>query len=489
MKKIFFAKTIIATIILMLASINAMGENVVYSFSALGNSNINSPSGNIDANISFSTQKNSPSNVPVYNGASQEIRMYYHSTGDGNSITLTPGNGAIITEVTITAVNTYTPTVKYNVDGNADVEASLSGTVYTISGITAAASLKIRNANTSENKQLRFTSIEITYTAPSCNTPDLQFSVANVTKFEGDANFTHTATSAAGSRGTITYSSSNPTVATVNSTSGEVTVLHAGITNIQALISSDVSFCEGLASYTLKVYPFTNAKTYSLVTSSAGLVANAKYLIIGKKGSEYYALGWQKTSNRHAIEVPVENNEVEIGVATTVTPVQDDIYPYEITLENSASGFMLYDALNNGYLRPNSSGATGSTGLLTNAQEAYWAITFANDDAADIECTGSIDGADFKGYVFMKFNATNNPPLFNCYNNATSQTSVYLYKEVANSGTTDTDAPVLTFNPLDNATNVSVSTAITITSNEPLKNTDGTDITNGDLSTLIVLKE
>ncbi|MDR1984756.1 MAG: Ig-like domain-containing protein, partial [Prevotellaceae bacterium] len=53
----------------------------------------------------------------------------------------------------------------------------------------------------------------------------------------------------------------------------------------------------------------------------------------------------------------------------------------------------------------------------------------------------------------------------------------------------DTVAPVLTFDPLDNATNVSVSTAITITSNEPLKKADDTELTDGDLSSLIVLKE
>ncbi|MDR1198780.1 MAG: Ig-like domain-containing protein, partial [Prevotellaceae bacterium] len=58
------------------------------------------------------------------------------------------------------------------------------------------------------------------------------------------------------------------------------------------------------------------------------------------------------------------------------------------------------------------------------------------------------------------------------------------------SGSVDTDAPVLTFNPADGATNVAVNTAITITADEPLRKADGSELTDGDLTpALVVLKE
>lgn len=467
--------------VMLLAGMTLRGDNVTYTFSVLGSNNINNPSGDINSYISFTTQRNQSGTDPAYNGSAKEIRLYYHSSGNGGSITLTPKNGAVITEVKITA--TTTPVVIYNVDGGADATANLSGTTYTISGISVSSGLKIRNANTSTNTQFRFTSIEITYSAASCNDADFQFGVSLVKKLDTDANFTETAISAAGSTGAITYESTNTGVATVNTNTGEVTITGTGTTQIKAAIAATGSFCADETSYDLKVYPGANAKTYELVTSAAGLADDAKYLIVGIKGTEYYALGWQKPSNRHAIEIPVVNDEVTIGVATTVSAAQDNIYPYEITLKSHASEFMLYDALNAGYLRPNTG---GSTGLYAKPQEAYWTISFTNDHA-DIECTGSEDGANFGTYVFMRFNAGNNP-LFSCYQSG--QQPVYLYKEYITGVVVDTDAPILTFDPADGTADVAVNTTITITSDEPLRKADGSELTDGDLApTLVILKE
>ncbi|MDR0421017.1 MAG: hypothetical protein LBH30_06195, partial [Prevotellaceae bacterium] len=161
MRKNVFLKTMFAVIIMIIAGINMRADNVTYQFSALGSSNITEPSGDIDGNISFTTQKNSASTSPAYNGGSGEIRLYFHSSGNGCSITLLPKNGATITEVKMTASSaSNTTAVMYNVDGASDAAASLLGTVYTISGISASADLKIRNANTS-NTQLRIVSIEV----------------------------------------------------------------------------------------------------------------------------------------------------------------------------------------------------------------------------------------------------------------------------------------------------------------------------------------
>lgn len=138
---------------------NVGAETAIYDWTTQSGT-----SGNIDENISFTTEKNSSQSAPAYNG--RELRLYFANNGNGCSITLHTSNNVIITDVAIKASSqSYTPTVKYNIDGGNDIEASLSGITYSISNISAIQSLKIRNANT-ENTQWRIKSITVTYTLP-----------------------------------------------------------------------------------------------------------------------------------------------------------------------------------------------------------------------------------------------------------------------------------------------------------------------------------
>ena len=127
-------------------------------------------SGTIDANISYTGIQNGGSNAPKYYTSGQNIRLYSNTSGNGNggSIKLTPSNGAVITGLDITTSgNSYTPPVSYSVDGGTSAEATLSGLVYTISGISAATSLEFQNTNTnSSNTQLRITKMTVHYTLP-----------------------------------------------------------------------------------------------------------------------------------------------------------------------------------------------------------------------------------------------------------------------------------------------------------------------------------
>ena len=211
----------------------------------IGISSTFATSGSIDSNISFTTEKNSASTAPAFN---VNLRLYYAASGDGGSITLTPSNGAVISQVKITGVTSYLPTVKYNVDGGADASATLSTLTYTISGITASTSLKIRNGNTI-NTQLRITAIEVIYS--SCTASNLAFTSSAVSKTLGAANFTQTATSL--SSGAITYSSSAMNVASVNVNTGEVSVIGSGSTTITATQAELTPYCGNTATYTLNV--------------------------------------------------------------------------------------------------------------------------------------------------------------------------------------------------------------------------------------------
>ena len=84
--------------------------------------------------------------------------------------------------------------------------------------------------------------------------PDLSFSVA--------------ATSSRGIGSAVTYTSSDTTVATVNSSSGLVTVLKAGPTTITAAQTETTQYTAGSASWALTVLPGTNAWSNTFAITS-----------------------------------------------------------------------------------------------------------------------------------------------------------------------------------------------------------------------------
>ena len=124
-------------------------------------SNFTAVTGTVDGIVSFSTDKNSSATPPAYNKNNSELRLYFHSEGDGGSVTLTPASGVTITGFVMTT--STTPSVNYFVDGGAATSVSQTSNTYTVSGISATSSLKIQNVNTT-NTQLRIKTIAITYT-------------------------------------------------------------------------------------------------------------------------------------------------------------------------------------------------------------------------------------------------------------------------------------------------------------------------------------
>jgi len=76
---------------------------------------------------------------------------------------------------------------------------------------------------------------------------------SNETRTYGDAAFTKAITNTGAGSGAITYSSGTPATATVNSTTGAVTILVPGTTVITAAKASDGIYAQATASYTLTV--------------------------------------------------------------------------------------------------------------------------------------------------------------------------------------------------------------------------------------------
>ena len=96
--------------------------------------------------------------------------------------------------------------------------------------------------------------ITITVTVNKGDQPDFGFAAPTVRKIPGDANFTVTASGGSGT-GTVTYASGDDAIATVDTASGEVTIVAVGITTITATKATDDDYNEATASYVLSVLP------------------------------------------------------------------------------------------------------------------------------------------------------------------------------------------------------------------------------------------
>ncbi len=85
----------------------------------------------------------------------------------------------------------------------------------------------------------------------TCTDPELAYGTTAVEKNVGDAAFTNALTNSHSV--SVTYSSSDTDVATVNSSTGEVTIKAAGETTITATFAGNATYCADDASYTLTV--------------------------------------------------------------------------------------------------------------------------------------------------------------------------------------------------------------------------------------------
>ena len=107
------------------------------------------------------------------------------------------------------------------------------------------------------------------YTLTIKNNDTLSFPSAGVTATFGDSMITNQAATAMSTRTGITYTSDTPTVATVVSDTGAITIVGAGMTTITATLAADANYNLATAMYTLTI----NKKDDTLSFPNADVMA------------------------------------------------------------------------------------------------------------------------------------------------------------------------------------------------------------------------
>ncbi|MDD4395729.1 MAG: fibronectin type III domain-containing protein [Bacteroidales bacterium] len=186
----FFA----VTLMLVMALGNIKAEEITVVFQDYGYSDGQEVTGGTigtQGYFSFTTAQNNGSVAVKYYDNGTSLRMYAdRNGGNGCSFTVNVLNSNyVITGMQIISQGTsYTPPVAYSVNGGAEVAATPSGAIYTISDVYATQSLMFKNVQTGSTTQLRPTSIVITY-KQICKTPT-DFVVSNIGNSNADLSWT-----------------------------------------------------------------------------------------------------------------------------------------------------------------------------------------------------------------------------------------------------------------------------------------------------------
>lgn len=240
----------------------------------------------------------------------------------------------------------------------------------------------------------------------------LSYDVANFTATIGEAN--EFPVLANPNDLAVTFSSTNEAIATVDATTGEITLIAAGQTTIKAAFAGDDAYEPGEASYLLVVKEKEIAGTdkFELVTDASSLAEGDVIILayVNEEGDAWAMSTTQNANNRAANSVEIE----EDGTIIPGSSIQ------QITLED---GF--YFNVGNGYLY---AAASDKNYLRTEAEaddNAKANISIADNGDATIV----FQGANTRNH--MRFNSNNGNPMFSCYaEDSRVETLPRIYKKV-----------------------------------------------------------
>lgn len=223
---------------------------------------------------------------------------------------------------------------------------------------------------------------------------------------------------------TVTYSGNNNEVATVDPTTGAVT-LQGGIGEVTVTATSAATdaYYAGEASYTLKVKDVNLSGGWERLTSSSTLVDGMNVIVAEyvSSGNNINAMGAQNTNNRGQVAGTLDGGKLVADEGTA-------IFTLEAVGENPKT--FAFKASNNKYLFAASSTQNYLREQATIDGNATWTISLDANGKATITAQGT------NTHKVMRYNSGSD--LFSCYESG-KQSDIALYSKTVSvtSGTKD----------------------------------------------------
>lgn len=209
------------------------------------------------------------------------------------------------------------------------------------------------------------------------------------------------------STGAKIWSSSNTEVATINESTGEISLVAAGKTTISVTVAGDDTYNEGKGSYELTVEdaPVVSTATWSLVTDASTL-AEGDVIVIVAADADVALSTTQNSSNRGQQEITKNAN-------STVT-IDDKVQQLILGAGTKTGTFSL--STGDGYLYAASSSKNYLKTQTTLDYNGSWTITIANNVA-----TLKANGTNTRNW--LRYNSTDK--LFSCYSSGQGDVQIY----------------------------------------------------------------
>ncbi len=282
MRKITFLKTCFLALILLMGIGNAWAETVTYTISA---KNTLTTTGTAPSGSSAAIDETFGTTKQMTSGNSQTVTLSGYSGYKITSITLSmksntsSGSGNFIYKTDGGTDNTIVETNKFNSAAwNGKWSTDYVNVIKSVNIVCGTTSTVLKIAATENSLYCQSYSLTYESVGPPCTPSNLAFASSTATKIMGDAPFTITPTTL-NETTAIAYSSSDIGVATVNSSTGEVTIVGAGTTKIKADQAAgthnSTAYCVGSVEYTLTVAPLdAPVATAATAITPSGFTAN-----------------------------------------------------------------------------------------------------------------------------------------------------------------------------------------------------------------------
>ena len=338
--------------------------------------------------------------ITLSSGTLSRTDNYRPYAGSTTTISSEVGN---ITKVVFTCTtqgnNDYSP--------NSFDKSKVSSGTYSYSGYDGIWKGNAESFSIGAKSLVRITKIVVTYTPMGTTEPVIIFNGEDSYEIEMGSDFNEPNFSIASEGVSLSYQSDNIAVASVGSSSGEISINGVGTATITARFAGNATYSRWTKSYTITVKS-PPGDPYTLVTNVADLVVGDKVIIVNNEAKKAMSTT-QNTNNRGTTDVTFDDGKA-------IVPLNSEIQVFKLVRNSEGWCF----STGNGYIYAASSSSNYLRTQTEMDDNAKAVIMISEDGIASIVFQGT------NTHNTLQYNSGSS--LFACYAPESSQKPVYIYK-------------------------------------------------------------